>query len=1305
MNNQPTTGVVPRWTALLVSGTLTSILLLTVFLTLAHSAPTTSATGPLAFGDPLNVCTAHYYAYGLALGDLDGDGDLDVVASADGGALGDYELFACENVGDNWIAHDIGAVNTHANSVVLGDLDNDGDLDVALGSGSGAVNGMEVSIWRNDGTPFDGPWSSWGVGYSPSNVYDIGLGDLDHDGDPDLVSGAEGDGAASEVVIWCNPLEDGVADPFTTVWGSRPLTTADLTVRTVAVSDLDRDGDPDVVVGRAGGGGDVVAWQNPLAPGSDPFLQDWPATLAFTSTGGVAALAAADLDRDGDDDILVGAGLLLALVNDGDPFGGPWSSVALDTTGDHHSVAAGDLDHDGDLDVVTGGGTPAGEELSAWLNDGSPFDGEWAGLGIADWGTGVRIRRVVLGDTDNDGDLDVLAGGHVPGGEPNVRLSPNLAVPHAQPVIWAEHSAQGSSVGEAAGDSAGEAAAIVGDVNADGYDDFVVGAPDADTIYLVLGKSSWTTGTNLADLASASFIGEAGDLAGDALAGVGDVNADGYDDFIIGADENDAGGGNSGQTYLILGRPTVSWTMGVSLTTEADASFIGESAGDRSGEAVAGVGDVNADGYDDFVIGASQNGAGGDIAGQTYLILGRPTVSWTRGMSLTTEADASFIGEAEGDVSGHAVTGVGDANRDGRDDFLISAPRRSTGITHTGEVYLLLGRPTVSWTMRMSLTTGADASFIGEAPYDFAGWSVAGAGDVNRDGYGDLLIGSLSSAAEAVGRTHLILGCPTVSWTMRVSLTTGADASFVGEVPYGYAGQVVAGAGDANADGYDDFLIGAPYAFTHTGRVYLVHGRPTAGWTTGMSLTTTSASLFDGAHDFDEFGSGLAGGGDVNADGYDDFLSGAPGNDDGGSNAGQVYLMLSAIDRIVPSFRAASSNVGQSDEAVCNLAAADLDNDGDDDLVAAQHAGGLSAWENDGTPFSGLWASSTVTTAAAYEVVVADLDLDGDLDAVTADPGVWLWENPLAAPHARTPFTTTWQGIPLTPTGSYCEPVIADLDNDGRPDVVAGTSSGLTVAPNVIRIWRNADATPFSGGWTSSTVTTTVATYSGILEVAVVDLDRDGWRDIVSAHYYGPAEGGVYVWHNDHTPFTGTWNGTRIVDDLGAIDLALGDFNVDGWTDVALQGDDEYAGHVRILLNDGTPFDGSWRAEVVGGMGMGGAELVTLDVDHDGDLDIASNPFWFSGDSRLIVWQNPRGRDPIWGYYQHILGSSSSQAGMIALATSDLDHNGDVDLITGHPSDAPYEIVAWCLLWPRAYLPLTVRNFSTCAIKTWPYKL
>jgi len=120
-------------------------------------------------------------------------------------------------------------------------------------------------------------------------------------------------------------------------------------------------------------------------------------------------------------------------------------------------------------------------------------------------------------------------------------------------------------------------------------------------------------------------------------------------------------------------------------------------------------------------------------------------------------------------------------------------------------------------------------------------------------------------------------------------------------------------------------------------------------------------------------------------------------------------------------------------------------------------------------------------------------------------------------------------GAPLSESYSVIEnnqpnPVVADLDNDGRPDVVAGTSSGLTVAPNVIRIWRNADATPFSGGWTSSTVTTTVATYSGILEVAVVDLDRDGWRDIVSAHYYGPAEGGVYVWHNDHTPFAHVGN-------------------------------------------------------------------------------------------------------------------------------------------------------------------------------------
>ena len=128
--------------------------------------------------------------------------------------------------------------------------------------------------------------------------------------------------------------------------------------------------------------------------------------------------------------------------------------------------------------------------------------------------------------------------------------------------------------------------------------------------------------------ADASFIGEdASDYSGCAVSGAGDVNADGYDDFIISARERCSTNGctdsavYAGQTYLILGKAS-GWAMDTDLST-ADASFIGEDAEDYSGYAVSGAGDVNDDGYADFIIGAYGNDDGGDGAGQTYLILGK----------------------------------------------------------------------------------------------------------------------------------------------------------------------------------------------------------------------------------------------------------------------------------------------------------------------------------------------------------------------------------------------------------------------------------------------------------------------------------------------------------------------------------------------------------------------------------------------------------------------------------------------------------------------------------------------------------
>jgi|GEM_PF-3260379 len=261
-----------------------------------------------------------------------------------------------------------------------------------------------------------------------------------------------------------------------------------------------------------------------------------------------------------------------------------------------------------------------------------------------------------------------------------------------------------------------------------------------------------------------------------------------------------------------LGMVTNMSTMDQSLSM-ADASFWGEDGADNSGYSVASAGDVNGDGYDDILIGAYGDDDGGDSAGQTYLILGQAS-GWTMDQDLST-ADASFIGEDtgtySGDMSGSSVASAGDVNGDGYDDILIGAYRRNN---YNGEAYLILGQAS-SWTMDQDLST-ADASFIGEDFYSFpppsgseTGVSVASAGDVNGDGYDDLLIGAKGNGegGSNVGQTYLILGQAS-GWTMDTDLSA-VDASFIGEDASDYAGRSVASAGDVNGDGYDDILIGA----------------------------------------------------------------------------------------------------------------------------------------------------------------------------------------------------------------------------------------------------------------------------------------------------------------------------------------------------------------------------------------------------------------------------------------------------------------------------------------------------------------
>lgn len=451
-------------------------------------------------------------------------------------------------------------------------------------------------------------------------------------------------------------------------------------------------------------------------------------------------------------------------------------------------------------------------------------------------------------------------------------------------------------IGEAAGDLTGSAVASAGDVNNDGYDDILVGASGANGVgiysgagYLIYGDSTEFSDITLSTSAVVKFTGEGADtLAGNSIASAGDVNNDGYDDILIGSAGSNDYVYNTGAAYLIYGQSTA--LSDLTLSADTAVKFTGEADGDRAGVSVASVGDVNGDGYDDILIGADSNDAGGIDAGAVYLIYGQSAN--LDDFTLDINNAVTFTGEADGDLAGSSVASAGDVNNDGYDDILVGAYNNSGD--NTGATYLIYGQSTTFSDLELNVSTGV--KFTGEAAGDFAGTAVASAGDVNNDGYDDLLIGAIYNTVGSVqaGAAYLIYGQSADLSDLTLSADTAVK--FTGEAVYDVAGYAVSSAGDVNNDGYDDILIGSAAnsaAGSSTGAVYLIYGQSTA--LADLTLSATTTIKFTGEAAGDNAGYSVASAGDVNGDGYDDLLIGAINHVVDEVQSGVVYLMYQPL--------------------------------------------------------------------------------------------------------------------------------------------------------------------------------------------------------------------------------------------------------------------------------------------------------------------------------------------------------------------------------------------------------------------------
>ncbi|MFA6028181.1 MAG: hypothetical protein WC752_04615 [Patescibacteria group bacterium] len=446
-----------------------------------------------------------------------------------------------------------------------------------------------------------------------------------------------------------------------------------------------------------------------------------------------------------------------------------------------------------------------------------------------------------------------------------------------------------------AGDSAAWPLSSAGDVDNDGYDDFLVSSPFTTngTAYLIYGQSDSLASASLSTFVK--FSGEAsGDGASYSVSGAGDVNSDGYDDILISATSNDNGGGiNAGAVYLIYGKSeqyTGTTSLG-SLGTNG-AKFTGEVASASVGEWTATAGDINNDGFDDFLASAPKTVVD---AGTIYLIYGKSEkYSGTTSFGSIGSNGAKFIGEAGGDTAGYCARTAGDVNNDGFDDFITGAAgNHNAGGADAGAAYLIYGQSAkYSGSNTLGSLGAYDTKFTGEAADDSAGYAVSSAGDVNNDGFFDILIGSdyNDESFENAGATYLIYG-QTENLT-DASLSTAVR--FTGEAAGDRAGYSTSPAGDVNGDNYDDILIGAfanGDGGVEAGAAYLIYGQDDL--LTNASLST--AIEFMGETGSDYAGDGISSAGDVNGDGFDEILVGADGYD-GGDYTGVAYLGYLYID-------------------------------------------------------------------------------------------------------------------------------------------------------------------------------------------------------------------------------------------------------------------------------------------------------------------------------------------------------------------------------------------------------------------------